>query len=447
MLSIRNPAKIGEMDVRITDNTAQIQPLEGPDFLLPRRSFLLASSILALNAFSGIGRAEAPRPLESLEALELNARSAPLLALPQYQALELGEKRALLEFNLTLREQATTNALLPLVQRSIGSEKENVLLTRDSAGSSFIELLTTLGSQPFHPVLHPERSDAIEGLITHLAFPGRLRQGPYGVCGTCFVYLFYRDHPAETLRLVTGLFSEPGTVKFRNGEELERSRFGEQAERTPPRTRGEGLFQSALMDYADGAAQDYCHVCDTHFDNKNGLISDSGLSIKQAQSIATAFYGEKFVSWNSSEKQSTLMRCAELAIPAPTEVLLSWRVATSSSRVNIERHYLQDKNIKEHSQQGHHYRQQGDGTKVPTRQRNHFVLVTDINDNRVFYRNPHGPSSLKSGSELKDPARRIEDAAEGIESMSRTDFQNRLLGVITSPKGHSAINENWKKRK
>jgi hypothetical protein len=62
----------------------------------------------------------------------------------------------------------------------------------------------------------------------------------------------------------------------------------------------------------------------------------------------------------------------------------------------------------------------------------HAVAVTEIRNDRVYFRNPWGPSSVENGADLDSPPRRIEDNRTGLESMSIEDFRKRLDGIVIS---------------
>ena len=63
-----------------------------------------------------------------------------------------------------------------------------------------------------------------------------------------------------------------------------------------------------------------------------------------------------------------------------------------------------------------------------TENENHAVMVTEVRDGRVFFRNPHGPNKETDGETIRDagPSRKVEDRVTGIESMSESDFLEKL---------------------
>jgi hypothetical protein len=63
-----------------------------------------------------------------------------------------------------------------------------------------------------------------------------------------------------------------------------------------------------------------------------------------------------------------------------------------------------------------------------SQEENHAVMVTEVRDGRVFFRNPHGPNKENDGETIRNagPSRKVEDRITGIESMSEDDFLEKL---------------------
>ena len=66
----------------------------------------------------------------------------------------------------------------------------------------------------------------------------------------------------------------------------------------------------------------------------------------------------------------------------------------------------------------------------------HAIEVTKIENGRVYYRNPWGPNGVgptdppgETGAS-RTPPRRVEDGANGVESMTVEDYNKRALDII-----------------
>jgi hypothetical protein len=63
----------------------------------------------------------------------------------------------------------------------------------------------------------------------------------------------------------------------------------------------------------------------------------------------------------------------------------------------------------------------------------HALVVTGIENGRVFFRNPWGPTGVNAvGRELTDPPRRTVDPETGVESMSVSEFMSRFHDAAVS---------------
>lgn len=118
-------------------------------------------------------------------------------------------------------------------------------------GKTLLQTLDELTSQPMAKGL--DRSALISDLIQEIAVPSCIAQKNRGTCTvTSLQIMLSMSSPAEYARLVSGLASPGGQVKLANGDTLPRLPGAEQPDGTP-RTASSRLFQTAMMDYANGS--------------------------------------------------------------------------------------------------------------------------------------------------------------------------------------------------
>jgi hypothetical protein len=205
--------------------------------------------VTALLGVSGLSASVQLRAFETLAEAPIGTalHLEEMLALPQVQALTPAQQLTLIELASSFRG---SGALTQIAARS-----PTVLFDRDANGQTLLENLTRFAERL--KVLPPGMNgNALSaGLLSELADPGNVRQGYY--VGTCTVatlnYMIARYAPSEYLRLMTGLLSEEGRVKTRDGAELVRvpnSIDADPSRRSP----GDRIFQAALMEYGNGMA-------------------------------------------------------------------------------------------------------------------------------------------------------------------------------------------------
>lgn len=135
----------------------------------------------------------------------------------------------------------------------------------DSRGATLLDNLTAMASQPLAKGFENDymRGEVLDFTVAALAHPDGIEQGSHGTCtATTVEYAYAKHYPAEYVRLLSGLFDPQGEVAMRNGEILQRAsniHYNDDSRRTPVSR----VFQSAIMDYANGPL--------TYYDNYKDL--------------------------------------------------------------------------------------------------------------------------------------------------------------------------------
>lgn len=133
---------------------------------------------------------------------------------------------------------------------------------KNAAQQDLLTSLTALLSMPLPPAL--DRRTLIRDLIREVATPTAIDQQGKGTCTvTSLQILMAERHPAEYVRLVAGLASPSGSVVTQGRATLRRDP-GTERDDDSLRTLSARLWQSALMEYANGPQQDYSNAEDRH---------------------------------------------------------------------------------------------------------------------------------------------------------------------------------------
>lgn len=334
-------------------------------------------------------------------------------------------------------EPPAQTLFMKLAQREI-RPGEYVLLNQDHLGQSLLEGLAELIAAPWYASFEKDRKTIIENFFVELAWPGQLNQANHATCGTGLAYPLYLEWPAEAVRIMTALLSEKGETTVRNGALLKRARYVTDADRSDKqRSISEKLIQSALMELANGTNIDYCNHCDEHFHPVTGVIYGSGLRETEIAYLYEAIFGKKSIIYlkdqqvgNQVKRGSieTLLDIIKSQQPGFVPIGMHW--ASGMGGEKLERKHIAEQvkgqtiyNEPHHVLTGGPNRRYGpDGY--------HFVLVTEIREGRVYFRNLHGPSNYQPGTELQNPPRKVEDPQIGLESMTLTEFSRRLRWTL-----------------
>ena len=313
---------------------------------------------------------------------------------------------------------------LQLLRRTIDKEKHLALVDKDASGAELVDNLLSIAVEPIHPRLISERQTLLKGFIHELANPGELNQASWSVCGTAALYRLYLHHPSEAARLLRGLISVEGRCRLQDGSTLERSPFSLLPDTSPGRSPSERLLMSALMERANGQLR-YCSVCDSHFEVTHGNISHIGLTNAEICVLYKALFNKEF-SWMEYPANSADTLIGQLHsltnrnefVPAS----IRWNQAEA-----LPQTFRHPKIVNEEQHESKILISQGSVSVKADGY--HHILVTALQSGRVFFRNLHGKSEHTPGAELTNPPRRVEDPAQGIESMSIDEFKKRISTV------------------
>lgn len=127
-------------------------------------------------------------------------------------------------------------------------------------GKSLLSNLSTLAKQPLADGFN--RQELLADVLAQVEDPINVAQEQQNTCGpTTGQLVLARQEPAEYVRLAAGLASPGGSVTLRNGDTIKREADWNDVN-DDGRTIANRLFQSALMEYANGEF-DYSNVKDT----------------------------------------------------------------------------------------------------------------------------------------------------------------------------------------
>ena len=262
------------------------------------------------------------------------------------------------------------------------------LLIRDTEGETLLQNLSELALQEMDPALAESgvtRESLLASVMTELT-PGMVNQDGHGTCTvTSAQYMLVSQNPSEYVRIMEGLLSPSGSATLASGVTVDRDDASIAPDSSTSRSGSERIFQAAMMQYAKGGEEgDYDNV----EDKLNGLNKDD------QERMLEALFGAEFDaydgSFNFNDDREDMRRYVEEHLPGQVYTSMEW----------------------------------GDG--------GHAVVIEEIRDGRVYFRNPWGPNDSEPGHVEHDPERRIEDPETGLESMTVEEYQSRVTGVFVA---------------
>ncbi len=129
-----------------------------------------------------------------------------------------------------------------------------------ATGKSLLANLSALASQPLADGI--DRQDLLADVLSQVEDPINVSQEQQNTCGpTTGQVVLAMQEPAEYVRVAAGLASPEGSVKLQNGDEIHREADWNDVD-GDRRSVANRLFQSALMEYANGRF-DYSNVKDS----------------------------------------------------------------------------------------------------------------------------------------------------------------------------------------
>ncbi|HVG58281.1 MAG TPA: hypothetical protein VNA24_06975 [Hyalangium sp.] len=327
---------------------------------------------------------------------------ASLLESANFSALSADDKSKVLDI---FQKTSTTgrNHLVDLTNRTFlnmfdvlrrainpkGHAGHSALLDKDKDGRTLLDNLHAMATGKLAPALEEQgisRASLLSSVMQEAGKPGEINQSSRGTCTvTSMQYMLCKEDPAEYVRLMRGLTSPSGTVKMRNGDTLKREEDSIAKDDATGRSDSERLFQAAMMEYSNGKL-DYSNLTDKST-GKN--VSRGGLNAAEQERGLQALFGRDFDQLNSGGLTGALA----------IEVLKK----ASGHRLLMD--------LKWGKNGGH------------------AVTFVKIEGDRVYFRNPWGPTNDAKGTTYENPPRRLEDPDTRMESMSLKDFKKAFKRV------------------
>jgi len=380
-----DPAKLGALSTADQERLASFA--SGDAGKQAQQGYSLVTSN---DAFKGLPADAQARVLGSLarsdDPRNDGMKLQQLLGSEGFQALDGGQQARLLDVFDGMGWDGR-NQLGKLAERSVGGVP--ALLDRDSQGNTLLDSLHQIATGPMDSAFTAEgvsRQNLLSSIVTEAGQPGLINQSTHGTCTvTSLQYELANRNPAEYARIMSGLVSPDGRAVMANGDIVYRVEDSVGRDKSNGRSDSERVFQAAMMDYGNGR-HDYSNQDDANSrtpswlswlpnSSYGGLHSDQWISGMEA--LTGRDYGE--------------VRGKDDIVEA-----LSQNVPGSFAAL----YWGEDKKS------------------------GHAVMVADVRDGRVYFRNPHGASPHANGTELQNPPRRMEDKLIGLESMNLQDFQS-----------------------
>ena len=286
-----------------------------------------------------------------------------------------------------------------------------------TANGSTLTHLHRLATGPLAARL--DRRALLSSTVTEIADPSTIEQQGQASCVPTSVSLeLARRSPAEYARLVSGLASPAGDVSLRDGKPLTRA-AGSIATTWSGRSPSERLLQDAFIEFGNGRFA-YDVDADTHR-TVDGESVGGGLNIVEAARLQSSVFAERYDSIST--------RGRTIARDGTQRDVNAANFKNTVSRLTFKRAENAPINrLRDEVAAGHptlaamRWSVAGDDTF-------HAVTVDRIDDDRVYFRNPHGGAwhGQAAGSALTDPPRRFEGG--NVESMELAEFRSRLDSV------------------
>lgn len=270
---------------------------------------------------------------------------------------------------------------------------QSALLDKDKDGHTLLGDLSAMATGPLAGEFANNgitRADLLSSVMQEAGSPGEINQSNRNTCTvTSMQYMLNQLNPAEYVRVMQGLTSPSGQVQLRGGGTLSRDADSVAPDSATDRSTSERVFQSAMMEYANGS-DSYSNPTDQSTRDKKilGVFDQhktyTGLFSDEEERGLEGLFGKNVDvdkgSFLFHDKQEIVDQLGKRN-NQPTLVDLTW----------------------------------GNG--------GHAVVVEKVENGRVYLRNPWGPTSDAKGTTYSDPPRRLEDGATRLESMSVEDFK------------------------
>lgn len=311
---------------------------------------------------------------DKLVALKQQVRAnAPAVA-ERLQRLKPEEREGYTAIAKLVREQ---DLFADLALQKLLLAEPSVLLApaENHAGETLLQALGRL-SRPDTP-LHEkiDRAELVSHLLREVAMPTSINQAHWGTCTvTTIQILTAKEDPAEFVRIVGGLASPEGHVTLRSGHAIQRvagtesgvpktvTLGAESLTLTDNRSISTRLWAGAMMEFANGDAATYDPVRDQHSNTNR-----SGLTSPQTERVLDAVSGDDHIgAWGAEDALIERIR-KSLGRGEPVPIALAWGASDSASQAHSS----------------------------------HQILITRMDDARVYYDNPWGQEEHMAISELQ----------------------------------------------
>jgi hypothetical protein len=207
----------------------------------------------SLGGVGGVGSKDLMRATNGLnknaqqlaQALSMQGDAATnsVLASGNFQKLAKDDRESI----INLLAQGGPSAA-PAMAKLFKNNQQSVLLQKDEAGNTVLRNLEHISQS--------KRSSLAGEALADIADPHRIQQGYAPTCtATSMQYEFAKERPAEYARLMRDLAVD-GRARMAGGGVLEvpvNAALSASEKNSDARTASEALFQSAVMEYANGA--------------------------------------------------------------------------------------------------------------------------------------------------------------------------------------------------
>jgi hypothetical protein len=289
----------------------------------------------------------ARRLLEGTPVEERRDDGSIIISNPPYVNAEETDKRRLsalfqLQTNATL-ETAALACLSPQDRQKYLETKEVLLAEPDAdpVAALALQMMLLEGRLPGAPALGSsdtvldglhnlatqdlgegiDRQQLLSDVVQEVAVPEAIAQRTFGTCApTATEIKLAKDHPAEYVRLISGLASPDGQVTTVGGDVLRVEEGALGGDRV--RSVSQQLLAPALMELGNGDL-DYSNEEDGNYD-ANGERKGAGLSARGVDTLLESLYGRDFAYTNtdSAEEREAGVDFIEEELAAGRDVLI-----------------------------------------------------------------------------------------------------------------------------
>ena len=180
-----------------------------------------------------------------------------------------------------------------LIEQNVGA-----LDNRDSTGRTLLDNVHELATQPLNANLigHTTTEAVLSNALVETVNPNRVEQGTAPTCTVASMqYELIADEPSEYVRLLAGLTGPTGHAKMRGGGTLKVEAEDATAEARDGRTVSQAIFQSALMEYANGRDARFDPVIGQSTHRRTGAVR-IGLGPNQQTTILRQLFGVRYTN-------------------------------------------------------------------------------------------------------------------------------------------------------